>query len=119
MPLLVGGNHPSLVVANAQRDMLDGSFQRGACMLAILLSVLCFQAESAAKPTADADQLLQSITDQLQLEVRTAEEAHAQRREMLFTAFAADLQQLQKDLTRTMKFDEALQVRSLAERFSK
>ncbi|MEY3175851.1 MAG: hypothetical protein RLZZ436_3765 [Planctomycetota bacterium] len=88
-------------------------------MLAILLSVLCFQADSAAKPTADADQLLQSITDQLQLEVRTAEEAHAQRREMLFTAFAADLQQLQKDLTRTMKFDEALQVRSLAERFSK
>jgi len=56
---------------------------------------------------------LTEITGQFEEQVQEAQQEHARRREQLFSALIDDLAKIQKELTREMRFDDALRVRMM------
>ncbi|MFN9039315.1 MAG: hypothetical protein ACK5YO_23655, partial [Planctomyces sp.] len=70
--------------------------------LMLMCGVLWLQAET-----------LTEITGQFEADVQNAEQEHNRRRELLFSALGDDLAKIQQDLTREMRFDEALWVRTM------
>ena len=70
--------------------------------LMLMCGVLWLQAET-----------LTEITGQFEADLQNAEQEHNRRRELLFSALGDDLAKIQQDLTREMRFDEALWVRTM------
>ena len=87
-------------------------------MLLVVCAVLCLQADPAPQEVdSAAAETLIDITRHFEQERGNVEREYAQRRGMLLLKLVQDLEKIQTDLTRDMKFDNALRVRMIGERF--
>ncbi len=85
-------------------------------MFLVVFAVLCLQVEpvNGQQSSAVAVSLIE-ITGNFEEAMLNVEQEYSQRRTTLFSTLIQDLETIQTDLTRAMKFDSALSVRKIGE----